>query len=164
MRKQGGGSIVNISSVQGKIAIPYRSACKCCILYCTHLNSFALAQQTILKIGNIKSKFSNIYTSIAQPNQIILNDIVCNILFTIAMTTHTWYIYRCSFQTCSTGILWHPEGRSLQWQHQCLCGQSGVHSDKSIPECSVWRWINIQQLEMHSQVTSTNFKEYLYLG
>lgn len=111
MRKQGGGSIVNISSVQGKIAIPYRSACKCYILYCTHtislsvLNSFALAQQTILKIGNIKSKFSNIYTSIAQPNQIILNDIVCNILFTIAMTTHTWYIYRCSFQTCSTGIL-----------------------------------------------------------
>lgn len=117
------------------------------IYYIEHIPFLCLAleQQTILQIGNIKSKFSNIYTSIAQPNQIILNDIVCNILFTIAMTTHTWYIYRCSFQTCSAGILWHPEGRSLQWQHQCLCGQSGVHSDKSIPECSVWRWINIQQ-------------------
>lgn len=28
MKQQGGGSIVGVSSVQGKIAIPYRSACK----------------------------------------------------------------------------------------------------------------------------------------
>lgn len=28
MKEQGGGSIVGVSSVQGKIAIPYRSACK----------------------------------------------------------------------------------------------------------------------------------------
>lgn len=41
MKEQGGGSIVGVSSVQGKIAIPYRSACKykqAHTMFCEHFD------------------------------------------------------------------------------------------------------------------------------